>query len=628
MESSYIVSARKYRPVLFHEVVGQEAITQTLKNAILTDHLAQSYLFCGPRGVGKTTVARILAKAINCENLSPEGEPCNQCNSCKTFMEGRSYNIHELDAASNNSVEDMRNLIDQVRVSPQMGRYSVYIIDEVHMLSQQAFNAFLKTLEEPPSYAVFILATTEKQKIIPTILSRCQVFDFSRIEVEAIVGHLQQVAAKEKIEAEPEALNVIAQKADGALRDALSIFDQLVSFSGKDLSYEAVIKVLNVLDYDYYFKITDAFLTGDAKTVLLLFDEILRKGFDAQHFLTGLSRHFRDLLVAHDKVTLPLLEVGASIREKYMTQATQAPADFLFRALDICYQSDISIRNSKNPRLHVELALLKISSLKKNGEPRLNPPAEQKEAPRTGKKDAPEKQVPVQPVKKKPSTDAAPEPSSEKGSSAPEKNTSGKSAEKSPEKSDSPQSGTPSDMKHSGLQKKEPASHDRSYQDEEEGVTETISISNVLNGNISGKGSSTVAEPEEKTAEKQLREDPFNVEDLRKQWNSYADMLAHDKPRLAAALRHHQPDMTDAHTIRITVENKNLKEDFEINLKPDLMDRLREELKNDRIILRIDVEDKPGNSKKPYTAEEKYEYMKKKNPEIEQMRRLFDLDLE
>jgi DNA polymerase-3 subunit gamma/tau len=629
MESSYIVSARKYRPVLFHEVVGQEAITQTLKNAILTDHLAQSYLFCGPRGVGKTTVARILAKAINCENLSPQGEPCNECDSCKTFMEGRSYNIHELDAASNNSVEDMRNLIDQVRVPPQMGRYSVYIIDEVHMLSQQAFNAFLKTLEEPPPYAVFILATTEKQKIIPTILSRCQVFDFNRIEVEAIVGHLQQVAAKEGIEAEPEALNVIAQKADGALRDALSIFDQLVSFSGKELSYEAVIKVLNVLDYDYYFKITDAFLTGDAKTVLLLFDEILRKGFEAQHFLTGLSRHFRDLLVAHDKVTLPLLEVGASIREKYLTQAAQAPADFLFRALDICYQSDISIRNSKNPRLHVELALLKISSLKKNGEPHLNPPADRKKASRPGKKETPEKQTAGPPVKEAPVKSSAPLPSQQESSSvSQEKDTTGKSAEKASEKASSSLSGESSGRKPAGPQKEGSAAYDHSYQNEEEGVTETISISDVLNGTTPGPGLSAVAEPEEKTVETPQREEPFDVDTLRKQWNSYADTLAHDKPRLAAALRHHQPDMTDEHTARITVENKNLKEDFEINLKPDLMDFLREGLKNDKIILRIDVEDKPGYTKKPYTAEEKYEYMKKKNPEIEHMRKLFDLDLE
>jgi DNA polymerase-3 subunit gamma/tau len=632
MENKYVVSARKYRPSLFREVVGQETVTQTLKNAILTDHLAQAYLFCGPRGIGKTTVARILAKTINCENITPEGEPCNECESCKAFMENRSYNIHELDAASNNSIEDMRNLIDQVRIPPQMARYSVYIIDEVHMLSQSAFNAFLKTLEEPPPYAIFILATTEKHKILPTILSRCQVFDFNRIGVEAIVRHLEYVAGQEGVDAEPEALSVIAQKADGALRDALSVFDQLVSFSGKKLTYSSVIKSLNVLDYDYYFKLTEAFLAGDARTALLIFDEILTKGFDAQHFLTGLSSHFRDLLVAHDKATLSLLEVGAAVREKYLTQAVQAPADFLFRALDVCYQADISIRTSKNPRLHVELVLLKISSLKKNDEP------VGKELKRTENIPEPEKKEAGTSTSKGPETTADKNVKETDASVVIEKKEEKEpvSAEekKNPEVA-SQVAETPAQPTAPEEEKREketeqvkeepPVSGTPRYSEEE---TETISISNILNGKISGPVSDAVKEPEGETQGEPVREKPFDVEALRQKWSSYADSLAHDKPRLAAALRHHHPDKTDDHTIRITVENKNLKEAFEIDLKPDLMKYLRKELENDRISLRIDVDDKPADSKKPYTAEEKYEYMKRKNPEIEQMRKLFDLDFE
>ncbi len=610
MEQRYIVSARKYRPVVFREVVGQETVTQTLRNAILTDHLAQSYLFCGPRGVGKTTVARILAKTINCENLSPEGEPCNSCDSCRSFMEGRSYNIHELDAASNNSVDDIRSLIDQVRIPPQMGRYSVYIIDEVHMLSSAAFNAFLKTLEEPPPYAVFILATTEKQKILPTILSRCQVFDFNRISVEDTVRHLESVAGKEGIRAEPEALNVIAQKADGALRDALSIFDQLVSYSGEELTYASVIKSLNVLDYDYYFKMTDAFLDGDGRAALLLFDEILSGGFDAQHFLSGLSSHFRDLLVARDKETLPLLEVGTAIREKYLSQAQKASAAFLFRALDICYQADITLRSSKNQRLHVELALLKVSDLKKNDEPALS--------------DAPAAQASPAAAKEKRPPAVAPE----KGKT--EKHTGGSHATKAPDATGSKPSAAPAAPAAKdttpAAPRETPAAPPR-QQGPEEGA-ETISIRNVLKGNPVTPAADEAATEEKSAPQTGVRDKPFDVVLLRKKWGDYADTLAHDKPRLAAALRHHHPDMTDKRTIRITVENKNLKEDFENNLKPDLMDYLREELQNDTIVLQIDVEKLPDGSKKPYTPEEKYEYMKKKNPEIEQMRKMFDLDLE
>ncbi len=360
---NFIVSARKYRPSTFASVVGQKSITTTLKNAIKNNHMAHAYLFCGPRGVGKTTCARIFAKTINCQNLTPDTEPCNECESCVSFNKDRSYNIHELDAASNNTVDDIRNLIDQVRIPPQMGNYSVYIIDEVHMLTTSAFNAFLKTLEEPPAHAVFILATTEKHKILPTILSRCQIFNFSRITVEDATSHLEYVAKSENIEVEPEALNVIAQKSDGAMRDALSIFDQIVSFSGKKITYENTIANLNVLDYDYFFKLTDAFLSEDISTSLSLYDEILDKGFDGQHFLAGLSKHFRDLLVSQDEKTIQLLEVGAAIKVHYLEQSKKCSASFLFRAINLCNDAEIQYRNSQNKRLSVELALINLCQI-------------------------------------------------------------------------------------------------------------------------------------------------------------------------------------------------------------------------------------------------------------------------
>jgi len=359
----YIVSARKYRPDTFESVVGQKNITTTLKNAIKNQQLAHAYLFCGPRGVGKTTCARIFAKTINCSNISADFEACNQCESCRSFNENRSYNIHELDAASNNSVEDIRSLIDKVRVPPQMGHYSVYIIDEVHMLSQAAFNAFLKTLEEPPGHAIFILATTEKHKILPTILSRCQTFDFNRINVEDAVEHLKFVAGKEGVNAQEEGLNVIAQKADGAMRDALSIFDQIVAFSGKDITYQQVIDNLNVLDYDYYFKLVDAFLSEDTTQSLLIFDDILDNGFDAGHFVAGLCSHLRDLMICKDQATVGLLEVGAAIREKYLGQAQACTVDFLVGSLGIATECDLQFRTARNKRLHTEFALIRLSRL-------------------------------------------------------------------------------------------------------------------------------------------------------------------------------------------------------------------------------------------------------------------------
>ena len=360
---NYIVSARKYRPSTFDSVVGQRALTTTLKNAIATGKLAHAYLFCGPRGVGKTTCARIFAKTINCLSPTADGEACNQCESCQAFNEQRSYNIHELDAASNNSVEDIRTLIDQVRIPPQIGKYKVYIIDEVHMLSQSAFNAFLKTLEEPPHHAIFILATTEKHKILPTILSRCQIYDFNRMNVQDTVGHLQYVAGKEGIQTEPEALTVIAQKADGGMRDALSIFDQVASFTGGNITYQGVIQNLNVLDYEYYFRLVDHFLGNKVPDAMLLLNEVLRKGFDAHHFITGLASHFRDLLVSKDPITLPLLEVGAGIRERYEQQAQKCDQKFLYRAMKLCNDCDLNYRTSKNKRLLVELTLIQCGQL-------------------------------------------------------------------------------------------------------------------------------------------------------------------------------------------------------------------------------------------------------------------------
>jgi DNA polymerase-3 subunit gamma/tau len=359
--SSFVVSARKYRPITFADVVGQEHVTNTLKNALRNDHLAHAFLFCGPRGVGKTTCARILAKVLNCQNLSADLEPCNTCSSCSSFNENASFNITELDAASNNSVEHIRGLIEQVRFQPQQGKYKVFIIDEVHMLSQQAFNAFLKTLEEPPSYAVFILATTEKHKIIPTILSRCQIFDFKRIQAPAMVKHLQGIAQKENIKAEEDALHIIAQKADGALRDALSIFDRIVSYSGDKVGYDDVINNLNVLDYDYYFRFTDALLTEDLATVLTLFDEIVQKGFDPDIFINGLAEHFRNILVCKDQQTLSLLETSESLKERYRIQSQLASNTFLLTALNLANDCDINYRMARNKRLHVEMTLMKMT---------------------------------------------------------------------------------------------------------------------------------------------------------------------------------------------------------------------------------------------------------------------------
>ncbi len=364
--SNFVVSARKYRPALFEEVVGQEHVSQTLKNALRSDHLAHAFLFCGPRGVGKTTCARILAKIINCQNHTANYEACNVCQSCQSFNDNASFNIYELDAASNNSVEDMRALVEQIRFPPQSGKYKVYIIDEVHMLSTSAFNAFLKTLEEPPPYAIFILATTEKHKILPTILSRCQIFDFRRIQVSDIVRHLQHICKEEKIEADEDALHIISQKADGGLRDALSIFDRIVSFTGgRKMTYDDVINNLNVLDYDYYFRVVDALLVEDMPKVMLIFDDILRKGFDADLFVNGLAEHIRNVLMCKDEQTLRLMEVSENLMERYRQQAALAPMAFLLTALNLANDCDIHYKTARNKNLHVEMTLIKMAYIQR-----------------------------------------------------------------------------------------------------------------------------------------------------------------------------------------------------------------------------------------------------------------------
>lgn len=413
----YIVSARKYRPATFQSVVGQTALTATLKNAISTGKLANAYLFCGPRGVGKTTCARIFAKTINCEHPGPDGEACGQCESCRSFNEElRSYNVFELDAASNNSVEDIRNLTEQVRIPPMNGKYKVYVIDEVHMLSSAAFNAFLKTLEEPPKYAIFILATTEKHKIIPTILSRCQIYDFSRISNRDIVAHLQSVAEKEGVTAEQAALDIIAEKSDGGMRDALSIFDQVVSFTGGQVTYQKTIENLNVIDYDYYFRLTDMFLEKRITDSMLLLNDILSKGFDASHLISGLMLHLRNLMVSRDACTLPLLQVSDEMRERYSKQAARCQPKFLFRALKICNDCDLNYRISKNKRLLVELALIQIAQADEDDDShgrkptRLKPIFKKNAAPQQAAPAPAKSQTAATPVEPKPATQVTPKP--------------------------------------------------------------------------------------------------------------------------------------------------------------------------------------------------------------------------
>jgi DNA polymerase-3 subunit gamma/tau len=585
---NFIVSARKYRPETFASVVGQSAITNTLKNAIQHNHLGHAYLFCGPRGVGKTTCARIFAKTINCASISHDAEPCNACESCTSFNESRAFNIHELDAASNNSVDDIRNLTERVRIPPQVGKYSVYIIDEVHMLSAQAFNAFLKTLEEPPAHAVFILATTEKHKIIPTILSRCQIFDFNRIKVDDIVAYLEFISKKEGIEYEVDAYNIIALKADGAMRDALSIFDQIVSFSGKSIKYADVIRNLNILDYEYYFRITEACLGEKVGETLMIFNEILEKGFDEHNFLLGLSRHIRDLLVCQDPVTLQLLEVGAGIREKYRQQSQVTSQEWLYQALDILGVADVTFKSTRNQRLHVELALIKLSNLS----------AESK------KKNLTSDQLPAEKASadKKPDEPDPPVPQNIDLPPALPKTVP-------PTRQQVPRTDTGSSP--SQPRKKIPGA--------------VPSIKDALNG--IGKTRDEGEKDPGRTI-RQVLSRAFTQDDLLEKWNEYADQIKEEKPRMSSTLKHHLPLLGDALQIEVIFSNSSQFEDFNRDIKQDLVSYLEDALQNTqfRIIPVVQVAESRENIL--YTSEEKYDHMVKKNPSLGKLKERFNLDFE
>jgi DNA polymerase-3 subunit gamma/tau len=575
---NYIVSARKYRPTTFESVVGQQALTQTLRNAIRTNHLAHAYLFCGPRGVGKTTCARIFAKTINCLNPTAEHDACNQCESCVAFNEQRSFNIHELDAASNNSVEDIRSLIDQVRIPPQLGKYSVYIIDEVHMLSQGAFNALLKTLEEPPSYAIFILATTEKHKVLPTILSRCQVYDFSRITVADTIHHLQYVARQEGITASEEALNVVAQKADGGMRDALSIFDQLVSFCGTQISYEQAIEVLNVLDTDYYFRLVNAALVGNVSEALLLLNEVLTKGFDAGNFVTGFAQHLRDVLVSKDVATLPLLETSDVIRQHYQEQAQRCAAKWLFNALDIVNTCDINYRTAKNKRLTVELALVKLCRLteapaqevqrvQNTGVQATTPAAQPAPRPAT----APQPTAVVQPaVAPKPATPTAPPP-----------------------------------PKPTSL-----------------GAMPSLGNLGKLSATPQATAQPTAAAP---TTEQQKRNNPFTLDQLKSAWVGQIKYFEKEE-RFKAMLTTYELVQDSETKFHITVDNQLQKKEF-AKFGKQLMDRVRDALQNDDVQLRVEVAEYTA-AQVAYTSTAKYKILNQLNPHLEELRQRMNLQIE
>ncbi len=602
---NYIVSARKYRPSTFESVVGQRALTTTLKNAIATQKLAHAYLFCGPRGVGKTTCARIFAKTINCMTPTADGEACNSCESCVAFNEQRSYNIHELDAASNNSVDDIRQLVEQVRIPPQIGKYKVYIIDEVHMLSASAFNAFLKTLEEPPRHAIFILATTEKHKILPTILSRCQIYDFNRISVEDTVQHLAYVASKESISAEPDALNVIALKADGGMRDALSIFDQVVSFTGGNITYQSVIENLNVLDYEYYFRLTDCFLENKVSDALLLFNDVLNKGFDGNHFITGLSSHFRDLLVSKDVATLSLLEVGASIRQRYQEQAQKCPLPFLYKAMKLCNDCDMNYRTSKNKRLLVELTLIQVAQLTTGGDdvsggrspkqaikPIFTEPAvaHQPQAAPVGTQSQPA----VKPVAQSPTAPASPVPAvgASNQTSTPEAvlKVQLKEEKKIPVMNRS----------SLGLSIKHP---------QKETGAQNAAVQTTVH---------TQVQPEEDYI--------FNEKDLNYYWQEYAGQLPIEHKAIAMRMQNIRPALQkDDVTFEILVDNEIIAKEFTAMI-PEVQDYLRTRLKNRKVRMTVRVS-APAENVRAYSRVEKFQMMAKKNDALMQLKEEFGLEL-
>ena len=595
---NYIVSARKYRPSTFDTVVGQRALTTTLKNAIANHKLAHAYLFCGPRGVGKTTCARIFAKTINCLHPTSDGEACNECESCVAFNEQRSYNIHELDAASNNSVEDIRSLIEQVRIPPQVGMYKVYIIDEVHMLSQAAFNAFLKTLEEPPRHAIFILATTEKHKILPTILSRCQIYDFNRISVNDMVEHLENVALKEHIEAEPEALTVIAQKADGGMRDALSIFDQVASFTNGHITYKSVIENLNVLDYEYYFKLTDFILENKVPECLLTFNDVLQKGFDGNHFITGLASHFRDLLVSHDPSTLPLLEVGASIRERYMAQAQKCTAPFLFKAMKLCNDCDLNYRVSKNKRLLIELTLIQLAQLTE---------------PDTESEGRSPKQT-LKPVfnQAQPAHVSQPAPVAGVATVASEPQSVYQSQPK-PAEANSVHS---SPLPKVDTGKKIPVMKAGSM---------NISIKRPHATQMSTNTVRSNAKPS--VPEEQVYEDYIiNERDLNVYWTEYAVNLPKEEAANAARMRNIHPHLLeDGVTFEVVVDN-GMVQKYMQNLSAGIETHLRERLHNRKITMKVRVSEQ-GENVRAYSHLERFQMMSQKNPSLLKLKEELGLEL-
>ena len=616
---NYIVSARKYRPSTFESVVGQRALTTTLKNAIATQKLAHAYLFCGPRGVGKTTCARIFAKTINCMTPTADGEACNQCESCVAFNEQRSYNIHELDAASNNSVDDIRQLVEQVRIPPQIGKYKVYIIDEVHMLSASAFNAFLKTLEEPPRHAIFILATTEKHKILPTILSRCQIYDFNRISVEDTVNHLSYVASKEGITAEPEALNVIAMKADGGMRDALSIFDQVVSFTGGNITYKSVIDNLNVLDYEYYFRLTDSFLENKVSDALLLFNDVLNKGFDGSHFITGLSSHFRDLLVAKDAVTLPLLEVGASIRQRYQEQAQKCPLPFLYRAMKLCNECDLNYRVSKNKRLLVELTLIQVAQLtiegddvsggrspKKTIKPVFTQPAAAQQPQVTSAASASQTAVHQQTPVRQPQTPVAAQVVSSSTLSSSSSSSSNSTTSVPSQSAGIAQGGQGERkipvMKMSSL---------------------GVSIKNPQRDQVAQKETMPQSGKVQQTVEEDFI---FNDRDLNFYWQQYAGQLPKEEDSLTKRMQMLHPVLlNNSTTFEVVVDNEIAAKDFR-NLIPELQNYLRVQLKNSKVVMTVRVSE-PTETVRPVGRVEKFQMMAQKNQALMQLKDEFGLEL-
>ena len=618
---NYIVSARKYRPSTFESVVGQRALTTTLKNAIATQKLAHAYLFCGPRGVGKTTCARIFAKTINCMTPTADGEACNQCESCVAFNEQRSYNIHELDAASNNSVDDIRQLVEQVRIPPQIGKYKVYIIDEVHMLSASAFNAFLKTLEEPPRHAIFILATTEKHKILPTILSRCQIYDFNRISVEDTVNHLSYVASKEGITAEPEALNVIAMKADGGMRDALSIFDQVVSFTGGNITYKSVIDNLNVLDYEYYFRLTDCFLENKVSDALLLFNDILNKGFDGSHFITGLSSHFRDLLVGKDSVTLPLLEVGASIRQRYQEQAQKCPLPFLYRAMKLCNECDLNYRISKNKRLLVELTLIQVAQLTTEGDDVSGGRGPKKTIKPVFTQPAAAQQPQVASA-----TQVQQAPVHSSPSSVTTQAANGTTAQH-PQASAAVQPGAPAS---SGAASSAPS--------QGVGVAPTVKEERKIPVmKMSSLGVSIKNPQRDQTTQntvtthvprvQQPEEDfIFNDRDLNYYWQEYAGQLPKEQDALTKRMQMLRPVLlNNSTTFEVVVDNEFAAKDFTA-LIPELQDYLRGRLKNSKVVMTVRVSE-ATETIRPVGRVEKFQMMAQKNQALMQLKDEFGLEL-